>query len=874
MKGDPMSIDDSELNDLPTIFERALSLDEGRRRAYLDEVCNGRPDLRREIESLIEAADPQRDEDHFSEPDPIPGRQISGYTVYSLIGEGGHGRVYLARQHNPDRFVAIKIMSAGLLSRGARRRFEYEAEVLARLRHPGIAHIYEAGVEAIGGVPLPWFAMEHIEGACTIIEHVRAAALSRNECVKLAIELCVILQYGHQNGVLHRDLKPSNLLVGSNKQLKVIDFGVARSFGADQHPLTLATRAGDLFGTLAYMSPEQCGGDGRTVDARSDIYALGTVLYEMLTLKPAIDLDAKGVPEAVRAVVQAEIIRPSVLQPDLRGDLEAIVMKALERDPALRFQSATEMALDLEAFLRGDAVGARRQTVLYRSERFLRKHWIPAIGVLSLFGLLLAATFVSTTALRRERAVRAEAEQRSAELQAALVQSASDAKARTAALEFVSSQVLGAIPSRSGSPELTARQALLNATARIEELSKDDVDLEIELRRVAASALQGFNELSAAAEQYERVAILLDDADQRGVERALAPRERVKLLSSFALVLGALRSERAEEIQRRTWDEGKRLLGERDQATIYAGAVFLAGAVRRDGFLRHRAELENLYGLAASALGDGDSTTSTLRQSLMMQLAVGSKADRLESCRLAEIELLAAERSGSQLRIERARQARLSVLVEQGAPGLIADARQLVEEAEQKYGAGAPPALLARDTLVRALSTVGEWTSAIPFAQAQADAYQASTTASAADRMDEWLRLAVVAAEAGNPALAQVALTRASEAKSQVPPDSARRVIAEIARIRAQSLLDGPRSASVHLLALREACEATKGTKPRTLEALREANVTLARLSHQVGDTASAATYARTYLDTVRELGIQPGALGVEASRYLPASTE
>ena len=869
-----MSTDDSEPNDLPTIFERALSLDCGRRRAFLDEVCNGRPDLRREIESLIEAADPQRDEDHFSEPDPIPGRQISGYTVHGLIGEGGHGRVYLARQHNPDRFVAIKIMSAGLLSRGARRRFEYEAEVLARLRHPGIAHIYEAGVEAIGGVPLPWFAMEHIEGARTVIEHVRATALSRDDCVKLAIELCAILQFGHQNGVLHRDLKPSNILVGSNKQIKVIDFGVARSFGGDQHPLTLATRAGDLLGTLAYMSPEQCGGDGRTVDARSDIYALGTVLYEMLTLTPAIALGAKGVPEAVRAVVQAEIIRPSILRPELRGDLEAIVMKALERDPALRFQSATEMASDLEAFLRGDAVRARRQTVLYRSERFLRKHWLSAFGVLALCGVLLAATFVSTTALRREQVARAEAEQRSMELQGALVRSASDARARTAALDFLSTQVLGAIPSRSGSPELTARQALLNATTRIAEISKDDVDLEIELRRVAAAALQGFNELSGAAEQYERIVMLLDDAEQRGVERTLAPRERVKLLSSFALVLGALRSERAEEIQRRAWDEGERLLGERDQATIYAGAVYLAGAVRRDGFPKHRAELEKIYDLAAAALGDDDSTTSTLRQSLMIQLAVGLKADRLDARRLAEIELSAAERSRSQLRIERARQARLSVLVEQGLTGIVDDARQLVEEAEKKYGAGAPPALLARDTLVRALLTAGDWNGAIPFAQEQADAYQASKTASAADRMDEWLRLAVVAAESGDTALAQAALVRASEAKAQVPPDSTRPVIAELARIRAQSILDGSGSAPEHLLALRQACEAIKGSKPRTLEALREADVTLARLSYHVGDTVAAATYARRFLDRVRELGIQPGALGEEASRYLPVSTE
>jgi serine/threonine protein kinase len=225
--------------------------------------------------------------------------------------------------------------------------------------------------------------MEHIEVASTIVEYVRETHVSMLELVLLAIELCEVLQYGHQNGVLHRDLKPSNILVGNDGRPKVIDFGVAGSLGGDRLPLTLATQAGDILGTLAYMSPEQCGGDARTADARADTYALGAVIYEMFTHAPAFDLSTKTIPDAIQTVIGGMPKLPSSFDAQLRGDLDAIVMKSLEREPARRYQSAADFALDLQAYLDGLPVRARKQTWLYRSERFVRRNWI-AIGSLTL----------------------------------------------------------------------------------------------------------------------------------------------------------------------------------------------------------------------------------------------------------------------------------------------------------------------------------------------------------------------------------------------------------------------------------------------------------------------------------------------------------
>ena len=865
-----------EALDLPTVFERAMLMSPQERATYLDEVCVGRADLRCEIVSLIAAADPAHDEDHYSEPDPLPGRRIASFTVEKLIGEGGHGRVYLARQHSPERVVALKIMSGGLLSRRARRRFEYESEVLARLRHPGIAHVYEAGVELIGGVALPWFTMEHIEGARTVVEYVRATNASLQRRVALAIELCEVLQYGHQNGVLHRDLKPSNVLVGSDERLKVIDFGVAGSLGGDKLPLTLATKVGDILGTLAYMSPEQCSGQGKSADARSDTYAIGAVLYEMFTLTPVFDLRSKSIPDAISSVVAGLPRRAALVNPALRGDLEAIVMKALDRDPSLRYQSAAELTGDLRAYVNGAPVLARRQTIAYRSVRFLRRRWIPVLIGVSVFALLASATVVSLIALARERDAHAAEEVRSEELAAALKTAEEEVRVRRAAVTFLSKNFIGAIPARMGKPDATVRESLLVAVGKITEVAQGDPRSELELRRLAAAALQGMNELAAALEQYTLIVQILDAHPD---ERLLADRLRVNLLGSFGLVCTALGDERAEDIQLRAWKEGKSLLGERSSEAIFAGAKFLSGAVKRDGFAEHREEYETHYELALQAVGVDDAVTQTLRQGLARNLAQGAKRDRARASELVQVELASAERSSSPVKIENARSLLLEYLVAQGDVEAIAHGRALALETEKTYGVAAIATMSRRGLLVRALRHAGEWQAAIAIARAQAEAAMTAQTSQPSDRMDAWLDLAVVAAEAGDVLLAHDALQRADVQRAEVVPESERLLVAALDTIRAQALgvalldapSDVPTAAQQHFANLTVARDAVVGARPSSAAAKLEATAVLARLAARAGDMTRARSLANDYIAGLEVLGVERGALGKQMEQIIAA---
>ncbi|MCA9310449.1 MAG: serine/threonine protein kinase, partial [Phycisphaerales bacterium] len=220
--------------------------------------------------------------------DALVGRVIDDFEIQRVIASGGMGTVYLARQRVTQRQVALKLMRQGLTSTQALRRFEYETRILGRLRHPNIAQIHDSGVWDAGPCRVPWFAMEYVANSRTIIDYAGRAHLDRRARLELFLTVCDAVSHGHQKGIIHRDLKPANILVddGGGQRgatAKVIDFGVAKSTDADLALTTMHTNAGQLIGTLPYMSPEQCGGDSDQVDVRSDVYALGVVLYELLT---------------------------------------------------------------------------------------------------------------------------------------------------------------------------------------------------------------------------------------------------------------------------------------------------------------------------------------------------------------------------------------------------------------------------------------------------------------------------------------------------------------------------------------------------------------------------------------------------------------
>ncbi len=296
------------------------------------------------------------------ESNPALPQQIGRCRILRVIATGGMGVVYEAEQSHPKRVVALKVLKRGLTSPSALRRFEHEAQILARLRHEGIAHIYEAGMHddpGNPGSPVPYFAMEFVPNALSIGQFAENHKLSMRARLELFAEVCDAVHHGHQKGIIHRDLKPANILVDETARVKIIDFGIACATDADIALTTLQTDVRELIGTLQYMSPEQCAGDPHDLDIRSDIYSLGMVLYELLCGQLPYDLSDTALPHATRMIQEQQAPRPSTISRTLRGDVEAILLKALQKDRAKRYQSAADLYRDIRRYLQGEPIEAR-----------------------------------------------------------------------------------------------------------------------------------------------------------------------------------------------------------------------------------------------------------------------------------------------------------------------------------------------------------------------------------------------------------------------------------------------------------------------------------------------------------------------------------
>jgi WD40 repeat protein len=423
------------------LFDEAAEMDARDRAAFLDRVCVDAPDLRREVESLLEAH--ARAEGFLRERagDPLslaaalvhdalrPGARLERYTIVRLIGAGGMGAVYLAEQDRPRRTVALKVVRAGIADPAMVRRFEHESQVLASLQHPGIAQVYDAGTHTIRdearpleSVAIPYFAMEHVPEARSLIEHATSTGLSRRARIELFRRVCDAMQYAHRRGVIHRDLKPGNVLVsaaaGAVDQPKIIDFGVARATGADSPAGNERTTIGQIVGTLRYMSPEQCGDDPGSIDTRSDVYALGVILYELLIGRAPYDLKSTSLAHVPRIIREMPATRPSQVDPALRGDLETIMLKALEKEPDARYQSAGALADDLGRFLESRPILARPPSVAYQFRTFARRRRALVAGALATLAMLvLGAIGTAWQAVRatEQRDLARLAEQRTSE---------------------------------------------------------------------------------------------------------------------------------------------------------------------------------------------------------------------------------------------------------------------------------------------------------------------------------------------------------------------------------------------------------------------------------------------------------------------------
>src|SRR3990172_655381 len=358
------------------------------------------------------------------------------YRLLSTLGEGGMGTVYLGEQREPiRRRLAIKIIKPGMSSKDAVARFESERQALALMSHPGIARIYDAGTTEDGR---PYFVMEYVRGV-PITEYCDKKRLDNRKRLGLFAMVCQAVQHAHQKGIIHRDIKPSNVLVTVEEgepRPKVIDFGVAKALQQRLTEKTLFTQQGILVGTPGYMSPEQAGMSDVDIDTTTDIYSLGVLLYELLVGAPPFDprrLRVAGWEEMIKIIREEEpggpstrvrtlgatatevaehrSTQPETLRKQLRGDLDWIVLKALEKDRALRYASATERAADIERHLDDEPVAAGPPSAAYRFQKLIRRHRVAFAATAAVFVALTAGLVVSAALYVRAEQARRETRQ-------------------------------------------------------------------------------------------------------------------------------------------------------------------------------------------------------------------------------------------------------------------------------------------------------------------------------------------------------------------------------------------------------------------------------------------------------------------------------
>jgi tetratricopeptide (TPR) repeat protein/predicted Ser/Thr protein kinase len=426
--------------------------------------------------------------------------RLGSYEITGELGRGGMGVVYEALQRNPRRFVALKVLDVRRASSETLRRFEYESQILGHLRHPGIAQVFEAGTENGHDGPQPYFVMELVRGP-TLREFVGKSGLDTRRRLELLAKVCDAVHHAHQQGVIHRDLKPSNILIDDTGQPKILDFGVARFTHADIEAATLQTEGTQLLGTLPYMSPEQAAGDPKEVDVRSDVYALGVVAYEVLSGRTPLDLRQLTIPAGLRAIQDQDPPRLGTIDRTLRGDVEAIVAKALEKDKTYRYQSAAEMAVDLRRFLRNEPILAVRHGRMYALGKFARRHRAQVSAAAAITIVLVAATIVSAgQAIRARRAER--------EVAARLDEVQEEAAKLSSVNQFLEDMLSAADPSAvGGDRDVTVRRVLDQAVAKLDEGSlAEQPEIEASVRATIGNTYRALGDL-AAAEPHLRIAV-------------------------------------------------------------------------------------------------------------------------------------------------------------------------------------------------------------------------------------------------------------------------------------------------------------------------------------------------------------------------------
>jgi tetratricopeptide (TPR) repeat protein/predicted Ser/Thr protein kinase len=545
----------AEWSAVKEILGEALECPPAERSAYLERACGGNEDLRHRVEALVEAdgktwgllESPAVASSSLASAlrPPAAGERIGAYEIVREIGHGGMGIVYLARRadHQFERHVAIKVAQSGLAGDALERRFRAERQIVANLDHPNIARLLDGGTTPDGRA---YLVMEYVEGQ-PLTRWCDAHALDIRQRLEIFLEVCAAVQYAHQHLVVHRDLKPANILVTEQGTVKLLDFGIAKLIDPDLSD-GAADRTGTLFRLLTpdYASPEQLRGG--PISTASDIYALGVVLYELLTGEKPLKVTGSPPAEMLWIVCEKEPVRPSaVAKPgqskELTGDLDTIVLTALRKEPARRFASANALAKDIRRYLSGLPVEARTDTFGYRAGKFVRRHRTGVASAALVVAALAAGLVMTLREARRARAAEVRAERRF-----------NDVRKLANGFLFEFHDAIENLPGATPARELVVKRA----AEYLDSLSKE-AGQDVNLQRELAVAYKRLGEIqggggganlgnsAAALESYEKAlsirrALAARTPPDRGDLEGLAELEF--LLGSFFIKTGEL--DRAE----------------------------------------------------------------------------------------------------------------------------------------------------------------------------------------------------------------------------------------------------------------------------------------------------------------------------------------